>query len=360
MSEIARRLAGLSAEQRELLLQRLKRQQGQQQQAEARPAPITRRKGDEDTFPLSYAQQRLWFLQQLEPTSAFYNVPAAVRLCGSLNVAALTQALNEITRRHEALRTTFISLEGEPRQQVSPALTIELPVVDLSATSAAEKDAQAQRIAQQEAARAFDLSVGPLLRVSLLRVDEEEHILLLVMHHIISDGWSMGILVRELGTLYEAYTKGEDSPLGELPIQYADYALWQREYLRGAQLERQLAYWREQLGGRLPVLELPADRPRPGVQSYRGATLGFELSEGLSEQLGRLAQREGVTLFMLLLTVFKVLLSRYTGEEDILVGTPIAGRRRVETEGLIGFFVNTLVLRTRIRGGERFGELCRE
>ena len=274
-----------------------------------------------------------------------------------LQKAEAFRALHSRAGAFEALRTTFSSVEGLPIQTVSPSLRLELPVIDLREHEQEERERQAEKMSRAEAQRPFDLSMGPLLRTTLLKMGKEEHILLLVMHHIVSDEWSYSVLIREMAALYEAYTRDAESPLPDLPIQYADYAIWQREYLQGAELERQLSYWRGRLSGRLPVLELPTDRPRPSVQSYRGATLSFEIGERLSEELKRAAQREGATLFMLLLAAFKVLLYRYTAEEDIIVGSPIANRTRSEIEGLIGCFINTLVLRTKLKGNESFRAL---
>src|SRR6185312_6727786 len=300
--------------------------------------------------PSSFAQQRLWFLDQLEPGGAVYNVPAAVRLEGPLNVKALEQTLSEVVRRHEVLRTTFEVGQGEPVQVIGKAEAVGLPLIDLSQWPESEREAEAERLAREEAQRPFDLRLGPLLRARLVRLSESEHLLLFTMHHIISDGWSVGLLLREVTRLYEAYAQGESSPLSELGIQYADYAVWQREWLQGAVLEEQLKYWREQLQGAPGVLELPADRTRPAVQSFRGGRQRIELAAGLTEQLKALSQLEEVTLFMTLLAGFQVLLWRYTGQTDMVVGAPIANRNRAETESLIGFFVNMLVLRTEISG----------
>ena len=308
-------------------------------------------------LPLSFAQQRLWFIDQLEPGTAAYNIPGAVRLSGVLDVAALERSFTEIVRRHEALRTRFETIEGAAVQVIDEAAAVVLRCVDLRSTVAAEREGAARREAEAEAQRPFDLQAGPLLRVLLLQLEEEEQVLVVTMHHIVSDGWSMGIFIRELASLYGAYRSGAETPLAELPLQYADFAVWQRGWLQGAVLEQQLEYWREQLGGRLPVLELPADRPRPAVRSYGGANYSFRLSGELSAGLRELSQREGVTLFMTLLAGFQSLLSRYTGQEEIVVGTPIANRTRGEVEGLIGFFVNTLVLRTDLSGGVSFRQL---
>ncbi len=318
--------------------------------------PIRRISRDGDA-PLSFAQQRLWFLNQLEPNSDFYNVPAAVHITGRMNVSVLVDGCNEILRRHESLRTTFITSEGEPRQVIAPAQTLNLPIVDLSALPAAEREAQARRLASEEAQRPFDLRRGPLLRAELVLLGEEEHLLLLTMHHIISDGWSMNILLRELAALYEAFSSGRPSPLAELPIQYADFALWQRERLSGEVLKTQLAYWKEQLQGAPTALELPTNRVRPKVQTHYGAEAARHFSKELSDELKSLSRREDVTLFMTLLAAFQLLLSRYSGQEEIVVGSPIANRTCNEIEGLIGFFVNTLALRTNLSGNPSFRQV---
>ena len=318
--------------------------------------PILPRTSNEN-LPLSFAQQRLWFLDQLIPDAPIYNIPLAYRVTGELNVGALEQSLSEIVRRHEALRTTFTAVDGQPIQVIAPEINLTLPVVDLREIAEAERKEEVQRLAIQEAQQPFDLTQGPLLRVKLLRLDEAEHFLLLTMHHIVSDGWSLGVLMRELGVLYEGFSTGKPASLPELPIQYADFALWQRECLSGEVLESNLAYWKQQLGGELPVLELPTDRPRPPVQTYRGARQSFELSKDLTDELNALSRREGVTLFMTLLAAFKVLLYRYTGQEDVIVGSPIANRNWAEIEGLIGFFGNTLVLRSDLSGTPSFREL---
>ena len=314
------------------------------------PAP---RDGD---IPLSFAQQRLWFFDQLEPGSNAYNIPAAVRLRGALSSLALARALSEVVRRHESLRTCFAADAGRPRQVVRPAAPVELPVEDLSGMDEAEREAHALELAALEAATGFDLSEGPLLRARLLRLTADEHVLILTMHHIISDGWSVGVLVGELSALYAAYSRGEESPLPELPVQYADYAVWQRQHLSGEALEEQLAYWRERLEG-LTEPALPTDRPRSAARGRRGAGLPFSLPADISARLRGLCRAEGVTLFMTLLAAWQALLMRYTGQDDIVIGTPVAGRTRGETEGLIGFFVNMLVMRTDLSGEPSFREL---
>jgi non-ribosomal peptide synthetase component F len=293
----------------------------------------------------------------LEPGNFAYNIPAGVRLTGSLHVMALKQSLNEIVRRHEALRTSFTTVNGEAVQVITQTSTLLLPIVNLSELPQAEQQAEVERLATAAAQGSFDLAQGPLLRATLLQLNETEHILLLTMHHIVSDGWSMGVFIRELAALYCAFSNEKPSPLPELPIQYADFAHWQRQWLQGEVLEEQLSYWKQQLNNAPPVLELPTDRPRPPIQSYQGAIASLVLCESLSQKLKFLSQRSGVTLFMILLAAFQTLLYRYTGQSDICIGSPIANRNRSETEGLIGFFVNTLVLRTDLSGNPSFQEL---
>ncbi len=310
-------------------------------------------------LPLSFAQERLWFLDQLEPGSDFYNVPMALRLRGALDAGALERALGEIVRRHEVLRTAFPERDGAPVQEVAPFAGFALPVEDLSGLGEAAREAEVRRRAAEDAARPFDLAAGPLLRLGLLRLGDAEHVLLACMHHVVCDEWSVGVLLRELSALYDAFRRGEPSPLPELGAQYADYAVWQRRVLRGEALERQVAYWRERLVGAPALLELPTDRPRPAAQTYHGAREHIELPRELLERLAALGRGEGATLFMTLLGAFQVLLSRYAGTDDVVVGSPIAGRTRRETEDLIGFFLNTLVLRADLSGDPTFGELLR-
>jgi natural product biosynthesis luciferase-like monooxygenase protein len=309
-------------------------------------------------FPASFAQQRLWFLDQLEPGTSIYNMPMAVNLFGLLNMRALKEAFTEMVRRHEVLRTTFSFINGEPVQVISTPYGMPVPVVDLRALSTAEQEMEAKRIAIAEASAPFDLESGPLLRARVVRLTDGGNALLLTMHHIISDGWSQEIFSHEIKTLYEAYWRKQPSPLPELDIQYADYAVWQREWLQGEVLERQLSYWRKQLEG-VSGLDLPTDRPRPFMQTYRGAQYTFEINGTISDGLKELSQREGVTLYMTLLAAFQLLLSRYSGQSDVPVGTAIAGRNRAETEKLIGFFVNTLVMRTDLSGDPSFLELLK-
>jgi amino acid adenylation domain-containing protein len=308
---------------------------------------------------LSFAQERLWFIDRMEPGSPLYNVPAALRLSGALDAAALEGALGEIVRRHEALRTTFRQDGGDPAQEIAPFTGFALAMEDLSALDPDAREARARRRAAEEAVRPFDLTAGPLFRAALLRLDAEEHVLLLSMHHVVSDGWSIGVLLRELAALYGAFREGRPSPLGELPVQYADFAAWQRAQAGGPALDRQLAYWKERLGDAPALLELPTDRPRPAVQSHRGALVPVELSAALVERLEALARGEGATLYMVLLSAFQLLLGRYGSTDDVVVGSPVAGRTRRETEGLIGFFVNTLVMRTDLSGDPEFRALLR-
>ncbi len=297
---------------------------------------------------LSFAQERLWFLDQLEPGSTLYNVPFGVRLQGQLDEAALGRALAELVRRHEVLRTTFASVEGRPIQVIHDQVAVALPLSDLGHLPAEEREARVRLEARGEAGRPFDLAEGPLLRARLLRLSDDEHVLLVTMHHIVSDGWTRGILNREVGLLYGAFRAGAPSPLPELPLQYADYAEWQRRWLDGEVLARQLAYWKRELEGAPLVLELPTDRPRPLAQTHRGAQRSAVLSAELSKALKDLARREGATLYMLLLAALDVLLYRSTGQGDFLIGTSITNRTRAETERLIGFFINALVLRARL------------
>ena len=316
--------------------------------------------GDIDVFPASFGQQRLWFLNQLEPASSFYNIPLVARLKGELNPEVLGQAINAIVARHETLRTTFATEDGQLLQLIAPEGQLKLRLVDLTATPEDERERAAQRWAKQETEAPFDLGRGPLLRVTLVELRPDEHLLLVTMHHICSDGWSIKVFLDELAAIYEAFLRGESTPLPALTVQYADCAAWQRELLSGEYLEKQLAYWRRQLSGIPAVLELPTDRPRPTVQTFHGDRRTLELSRQLSERLSDLSRREGVTLFMTLLAAFQTLLHRYSGCDDIVVGSPSAGRNVAEMEKLIGFFVNTLVLRTDFSGNPSFRKLLQQ
>lgn len=316
-------------------------------------SPTTR----DGKHPLSFAQQRFWILEQFDPGNSVYNIPLAYRFTGALNVAVLEQCLVKIIERHDILRVSFTSEDGRPSQIISANIALNLPLVDLSQLSPEQREIEDKRLAAKEAQKPFDLVQGPLFRFKLLRLTEEEHVLLFILHHIIADGWSSEVFFQELTKLYEAFVTGKPSPLKELPIQYTDFVHWQHQWLQGEVLRSQLDYWKQQLNGNLPILELPSDRPRPPVQTYSGAICRQMLPQALTDDLKALSQESGVTLFMTLLAAFKVLLYRYTGQEDILVGSPIAGRNQLETEGLMGLFVNTLVMRTDLAGNPSFGEL---
>jgi amino acid adenylation domain-containing protein len=298
---------------------------------------------------LSYGQERLWFVHQLEPENVAFNIPGAVRVKGAVDVELLGRTLQEIVRRQESLRTRFVSVQGEPQQVIDAEPAVRLPVVDLSGLGEAEREAEARRLAQEEAQQGFDLALGPLFRAKLLRLGGQEHVLVFNMHHIVSDAWSVGVLVREVSAIYRSFSAGQPSPLPELEIQYADFSAWQRELLNGPVLEEQLGYWKRKLAG-VEALELPTDRGRRAQPGNEGATLRFVLSRELAEELRRMARKEGATLYMILLAGFQLLLGRYSGQQDIAVGSPIAGRSRKETEELIGFFINMLVLRTELSG----------
>lgn len=313
-------------------------------------SPISRAPRD-TALPLSFAQQRLWFLDQVVPGNPAYNIQAAVRLTGSLNLEAFASTLNEIVQRHEILRTTFHIVDGHPAQVISPVAELSFEIRDLSTNPSTDYTEYLRNLR-------LDLTQGPLLRATLLRLAETEHVLLLSMHHIVADGWSMGVLVQEVAALYPAFVEAKPTPLAELPIQYADFAVWQRQWLQGEVLREQLDYWRQQLAGLKP-LELPTDHPRPPVQSFRGARRFFSIPAEISNELRALSQREGVTLYMTLLTAWQTLLHRYTSQNEIVVGTDIANRNRRELESLIGFFTNQLVLRTDFSGNPTFKELLR-
>ena len=352
-TDLNARIANLSPAKRVLLERRL-----QEKGITSLIAPPILRRATGKTPLSSFAQQRLWFLNQLEPDSPVYNESKAVRLNGVLDPEALEKALNQIVARHEILRTTLVSDDGTPLQRVAGNRSIEVPLFDLRTFPDMEREAEAQRVMAEIIRRPFDLSRDLMLRTSLLRLADQEHILLVVTHHIASDGWSSAIFWRELSAFYAAFHSGQACTLPDLPVQYADYAIWQREWLQGKVLENQLSYWRKQLDN-LATLQLPTDRPRPAVQTFRGAGEPFEITRDLSDALKALSRKERVTLYMTLLAGFQTLLHRYTSQQDIAVGSPIAGRNRVEVEGLIGFFVNTLVLRADLSGNPSFRELLR-
>ncbi len=325
-------------------------------------APRSRisRRQQENFLPLSFAQQRLWFLDQLEPGSPAYNISTAFRHNGSLDLVALNRAINAVVSRHEILRTSFRIADREPVQVIDGTPGCDLPFVDLRDLPADNQQDEVRRLATENARRPFDLTQGPLFRICLLELSETEHVLLLTIHHIISDAWSLDIFFREMTEAYASYRENNDAALAELPVQYADFSIWQRDWAAQGRLEQQLAYWRKQLADVPEALDLPTDRPRPQHLSFAGAQQTAEFPRDLIEGLRELSQQENVTLFMLLLTAFNALLARYSGQDDILVGSPIAGRNRMETESLIGLFVNTIVLRTNLSGNPSFRELLRQ
>ncbi|QDG60168.1 non-ribosomal peptide synthetase [Pseudomonas sp. NIBRBAC000502773] len=350
--KLARRFIGLPLEKRQLFLQAL-----QKEGVDFSRFPIPAGVEAEDRQALSYAQQRMWFLWQLDPSSGAYNLPGAVRLKGALNLGAMEQAFASLVERHETLRTVFQRQADERLMQVAVRPSLAIEQLDLTALAAAEREHAVNDAATRQSLLPFDLEHGPLLRVQLLKLDAQEHVLLLTLHHIVSDGWSMNVLIDEFIRFYDAHERNEAPPLPALPIQYSDYALWQRRWLEAGEQARQLEYWQARLGDEHPVLELPTDRTRPAMPSYQGTRHTFAIEPALAAQLRTCAQQHNVTLFMLLLGAFNVLLHRYTGQGDIRVGVPIANRNRTEVEGLIGFFVNTQVLRTELSGQTRVAEL---
>ncbi|MEH2072606.1 MAG: amino acid adenylation domain-containing protein [Nostoc sp.] len=350
--EIIKRRSQLSPAKQALLEKRLRGEEHPNTQKIVIP-PRTQ----QSPAPLSLAQQGLWFFQQLESQSSVYNEFACIQLKGVLNLAALEKSLNEIIRRHESLRTCFEILNEQPVQVIHPTLTVKLPVVNLSNLPQALQNAEVEQLTAEIAQKPFDLAFSPLLRAMLLQIGEQEHLLLLVIHHIVCDGWSIQILNQELAVLYESFCAEKSSPLSKLPIQYADYSIWQRQWLQGERETTQLSYWKQQLADAPTTLALPTDRQRPPIQSFQGATSPFKLSPRLTSMLKSLSNQQGVTLFMTLLAAFQAQLYRYTNQEDICVGSPIANRNHTNIEGLIGFFVNTLVLRTDLSRNPSFLEL---
>jgi hypothetical protein len=331
MNDLGQRIARLSPEKRALLVQRL--------------------------APLSFAQQRIWMLEQSQPGSLFYKTEVSLHLNGALNIGALEQSLTEVFRRHEALRTVFPIIDGQPLQMVTPAQPLHVPVIDLTHLAVEAQQAETQRMINALNREVFDLEGGPLWRMQLVKLSEGEHVMVLVVHHLVFDGWSRGVLTREVGVLYSTYMKGEPSPLPELPMQYGAYARWQRESLSGEILDQQVRYWLEQLEGELPELELPGDHSRPAVTTHRGAVQTLEISRDLAQQVKALSRREGVTVFMTLLAAFQALIYCYTREPDFIVGTPVSGRHRAGTPALVGCFVNIITVRTRLTGNPTFRTL---
>ncbi|HEX2188189.1 MAG TPA: condensation domain-containing protein, partial [Longimicrobiaceae bacterium] len=358
MSGISDRLAQLSPERRAALQELLRQRPAAR--AAARASALVPLPRDGAPLPASFAQRRLWFVQQMEPRSWAYNMSYPLRFSGALDARALRLALTAVVRRHEALRTTLEERGGEPVQVIHPPAPVQAPTVELRGLPAGAREREAQRLAEAEARRPFDLARGPLLRTTLLRLDEEEAAVLFTLHHVVSDGWSMEVLVREVSALYAAELRAEEAHLPELPVQYADYAAWQRAWLSGEVLEEHVGWWRAQLEGAPVLLELPTDRPRPAVPGDAGAWVPLRVGAGTAAELGALSRREGATPFMTLLAAWQLLLARYAGQDAVLVGTPVAGRNRREVEGLIGFFVNTLVLRADLSGDRTFRELLRQ
>ena len=343
-------LASLSPAQRALLENRLRRRRSET------PSTAIPCRQDAGVVPLSFAQQRLWFIEQLNPESAAYNIAGAVRLSGTLDVEALRRGFDEILKRHDVLRTSVTATDGEPVQTIHPHRPFALPVVEVQGSNDAGRILEARQLAAEEAGRPFDLGESPLLRARLLRLGDRDHVLVLAMHHIASDGWSTGIVLRELSAVYAALVEKGRSPVSALPVQYADFAAWQRKSLEGDVLARQVSWWREALAD-MPAMELPADRVRPAVQSARGARHRHPLPQTLSRGIQELSRSQAVTPFSVLLAAFDILLSRYCGSRDVVVGSPVAGRNRTELEGLVGLFVNTLVLRAEVNPDATFADL---
>jgi Condensation domain len=331
MNDLGQRIARLSPEKRALLVQRL--------------------------APISFAQQRIWMLEQAQPGSLFYKTEVSLNLNGALNISVLEQSLTEVFKRHEALRTVFPIIDGQPVQLVTIAEPLHLQVTDFSDLPVDAQEPETQRLINALNCEVFDLERGPLWRMQLVKLGAEEHVMVLVVHHLVFDGWSRGVLTREVGLLYNAYLKGESSPLEELSIQYGAYARWQRQSLSGEMLDEQMQYWRAHFKGELPELELPGDHPRPALTTHRGAIQTLEISRDLSQQVKALSRRECVTVFMTLLAAFQSLLYRYTRASDFIVGTPVSGRHRAGTAALAGCFVNIIAVRTRLEGNPTFREL---
>ncbi|NEO94512.1 MAG: AMP-binding protein, partial [Moorea sp. SIO3G5] len=353
MNDIKKRLANLSPKQQEQVLEKLRQQQLIQTAKESQVIPVISR---EQVIPLSFAQQRLWFLEKMALSSNAYNMPLTLHLVGKLDYVALQKSLNQIIARHETLRTTFSEINGTPVQIIKPPFELELPKKDLSELTPSEATTKLQQLLQQENELSFNLEVDPPIRAGLFQLGTTEHILQITLHHIASDGWSLTVLPKELSAIYTAALEDQPSPLPPLPIQYADFAVWQKNYLQGQTLETQLSYWKQKLLD-LPQLQLPTDHPRPPVQTFNGAGIPINIPAALTSKVKQLTQKQGTTLFMTLLAAFKVLLSRYSGQQSIPVGTPIANRNRSEIEGLIGFFVNSLVMYTDLGGDPSFTEV---
>ena len=356
MSDFSQRIAQLSPAQLQALRQRLKRKDAAPENGDGK---ITPRRQRTNVSPQSFSQQRLWILDKLQSGNPAYNLPTPMRFLGKLDVVVLERVLNEIVRRHETLRTRFEAGTEGPVQIVEPAAYFELPVIDLSHLAADEREQEARRLGNQDAQQPFDLSCAPVWRAQVLRLSETDHLLLFIAHHIVTDVWSFTVFLKEIMETYKAFAAGQPAPLPELPIQYADYAVWQREWLQGEVLERQLAYWKENLAGAPVLLELPTDRVRPPVQTFAGTRLSLQLGRELTDALIELARRQGVTLFMTLLAIYKVLLHLYSHQTDIVVGSP-AINRKGDVENVMGFFVNTVAIRTDLSGNPRFCDYLKQ
>ena len=357
MADATDRLAGLSAEKRRLLEMRLR--MARQAASAADPGAPRPRPRPDGTAPLSFAQQRLWVLERMAPGEPTWNIPTALRLRGALDVSALERALDALRRRHESLRTTFAEREGRAVQVVHPFSPVPLPVDDLSRLDPDARVAEATRRAQADMDVGFDLEAGPLFRARLLRLAGDDHVLLMCVHHVVSDGWSMGVIQREMERLYAAFAAELPDPLPPPALQYADFAAWQREQLSGDRLRGAIDFWRRALDGAPPALELPTDHPRPRVQRNRGARVDGELPHAATERLRELARAENATLFAVLMAALRIVMARWSGQDDVVIGTPVAGRTTVETEALVGYFVNALALRTTLGGDPSFRGLLR-
>ena len=352
IDDLRKRIAALPPEKRALFERQLQEKGLQLAQSKS---TICKRKNLNE-LPLSFAQQRLWFLHQLEPNTTAYNIAIAWRFTGNLHIALLECCLNTIVERHEILRTAFVAVDGQPSQVIVPKLLLSLPIIDLRSLSELNLSTEVEKLTKLEAQSPFNLTEAPLIRVKLLQITDNENILLLTLHHLVADGWSRGIILQELTALYKSFLNKQPSPLSELPIQYVDFAVYQQQWLQGEELKAQITYWKQQLKN-LSVLELPTDNPRKPVQAFSSATESVVISNEILHSLKTLSRQQGVTLFMSTLAAFKVLLHHYTSQDDIAIGSPSANRNWTEVEPLIGFFVNTLVLRTDFSGNPTFLEL---
>jgi hypothetical protein len=359
MKDLSERISALSPEQRALFEARLKKKGMEAGKAIPRAQAITKRK-QLNFCPLSHDQERLWAIDREEPGNTAYNIYTASRLRGPLNVAVMERAINEIIRRHEILRTTFAAVDGRPVMVIAEELKVTLQVDDLTPLPEGDREREAVRRVNHEAGRPFDLARGPLVRVGLLRLTADAHVLHMTMHHTITDRWSAAIIEQELGVLYDAFMKGEPSPLPEATIQFADFAAWQREWLQGEELESQLSYWRDKLAGAPLVLNLPADHPRPAAQTFRGARERVLLRPDLLAALKAMSRREGATMFMTALAAYNLLLYRWSGQRDILVGLTVSNRERPESVGMIGYLLNMVALRTELSGEMSFRSLLKQ